>query len=552
MNVAPLTSLRQHPALDSETFHVALRRVTEGEPVATVALGLGVPRSTLRDRLQAHAQCPLPEIIKDAFASAEGERYAARVSLALHVHVRNVCACGLRVVSEFLRATGLDAILGASLGAQWATAVAVDEAIVAYADAQLVAMAPAVKGKEITLALDENFHEGPCLVGIEPASNFVVTETLAPTRDVEQWKSALSPILATLGVNVVQVTSDSGTAILALAENIFKAHHSPDLFHILYDFQRSFAPSLRAVRRTLRRAIEGAEQEIAVVARMKSRWEAMSPQERGRGRAPDFAALGRAQESTFDAAMTDLAALEGHEKAVTAALRTISNAYHPICLATGRRMGETSFRAALCEALDRIRSVVAAFELQHGAPEALAKLDKMGEKMALTLAHIEATWRARAQAAAASPQEKFALETMLAPASYLERLASRTTVLKAHELRKTAKTLRAQAETTLGEERCRALARTGAQMADDFQRSSSMVEGRNGHLSLRHHAFHELSLTKRQVLTALHNFVLTRADGTTAAERFSGVKPTSLLDWLCTHVEALPRARRKSGVMKVA
>ena len=70
-----------------------------------------------------------------------------------------------------------------------------------------------------------------------------------------------------------------------------------------------------------------------------------------------------------------------------------------------------------------------------------------------------------------------------------------------------------------------------------------MVEGRDGQLSLRHHTFHELSPIKKGVLTTLHNYVLTREDGTTAAERLSGAKPESLIDWLCQRVISLPAGR---------
>ena len=53
------------------------------------------------------------------------------------------------------------------------------------------------------------------------------------------------------------------------------------------------------------------------------------------------------------------------------------------------------------------------------------------------------------------------------------------------------------------------------------------LEGRHGSLALRHHHLHGLDrLRKRACLTALHNFFLTRPDGTTA-ERFFGEKPQS-------------------------
>ena len=56
--------------------------------------------------------------------------------------------------------------------------------------------------------------------------------------------------------------------------------------------------------------------------------------------------------------------------------------------------------------------------------------------------------------------------------------------------------------------------------ADRFQRSSSGVEGRNGQLALRHHGRHRLSDRKLAAFTAVRNYHIRRADGTTAAERF--------------------------------
>src|SRR5215468_8868285 len=52
-------------------------------------------------------------------------------------------------------------------------------------------------------------------------------------------------------------------------------------------------------------------------------------------------------------------------------------------------------------------------------------------------------------------------------------------------------------------------------LAEVFQRSSSNVEGRHGYRSLRHHQMRGLDHPrKRACLTAMHNFFLTRADGT--------------------------------------
>src|SRR5205807_200495 len=75
-----------------------------------------------------------------------------------------------------------------------------------------------------------------------------------------------------------------------------------------------------------------------------------------------------------------------------------------------------------------------------------------------------------------------------------------------------------------------ALEREAARCAELFQRSSSCVEGRNGQLSLRHHYLHQLRPRKLKVLTTLHNYLIRRPDGTTAAERFFGAKPGDLFE----------------------
>jgi hypothetical protein len=79
------------------------------------------------------------------------------------------------------------------------------------------------------------------------------------------------------------------------------------------------------------------------------------------------------------------------------------------------------------------------------------------------------------------------------------------------------------------------------ELAEVFQRSSSNVEGRNGYLSLRNHQLRGLDRPrKRACLTAIHHFFLTRADGTTAAERFFGQKPRSMFAAILQSVDLPP------------
>src|SRR6266446_6408162 len=121
------------------------------------------------------------------------------------------------------------------------------------------------------------------------------------------------------------------------------------------------------------------------------------------------------------------------------------------------------------------------------------------------------------------------------------------TVQAGESLRELAKRLRTPlyepggALAALSEAQQSALHQQAQELAEVFQRSSSNVEGRNGYLSLRNHQLRGLDLPrKRECCTAMHNFFLTRPDGTTAAERFFGQKPRSMFATILASVEIPP------------
>jgi len=148
---------------------------------------------------------------------------------------------------------------------------------------------------------------------------------------------------------------------------------------------------------------------------------------------------------------------------------------------------------------------------------------------------------------ALAPSQSFAMHARLIPSYYLDRVASTRTVIQGEPLRALAEHLRTplfDPDGTLGELsviKQNQLKAEAAKLAEVFQRSSSNVEGRNGYLALRNHQLRGLDHPrKRECLTAVHNFLLTRPDGTTAAERFFGQKPRSLFAAILESVEIPP------------
>src|SRR5262245_3615334 len=126
---------------------------------------LEVPRSTLQawriyqDRLDA---CPT---VVTFFHSVPGLASLHRLVLALHVVFVEVGACGIRLVCLLLKITGLDRFVGASYGTQQQVNWHVENAIVAYRQAESARLAHEMPAKDITLAHDETFTGGLALVG---------------------------------------------------------------------------------------------------------------------------------------------------------------------------------------------------------------------------------------------------------------------------------------------------------------------------------------------------------------------------------------------------
>ena len=98
------------------------------------------------------------------------------------------CVCCLQL-------TGLDRFVGASYGTQHQVNRQVEEAIVAYRQEESARLAKDMPAKAITLAKDETFTGGLCLVAMEPKSNYIVLEQAAHGRDQDTWQALMEQAL---------------------------------------------------------------------------------------------------------------------------------------------------------------------------------------------------------------------------------------------------------------------------------------------------------------------------------------------------------------------
>jgi len=197
--------------------------------------------------------------------------------------------------------------------------------------------------------------------------------------------------------------------------------------------------------------------------------------------------------------------------------------------------------------INQIRTLAQHEGLSQSGLERIEKAERVVPKMQATIEFVSGYVGEQVNQLGLAQPASFAMHAKLIPSYYLDRVAQTRSVEGGQTLRDLAEQLRAPLfEPTgvfgaLSQEAQAQLHDEAERLASVFQRSSANVEGRNGYLSLRNHQLRGLDLPrKRACLSAIHNFFLTRPDGTTAAERFFGQKPRSMFAAILDSVELAP------------
>jgi hypothetical protein len=505
-----------------------------------VAQQLGVPDSSFRHCLRTHGQrCRESRSSASQvrfLESPEGLAFLHRLWAAIHLVFVQANDCGLRNVGWFLRLAGLDEFLPNSYGAQQAFARHMETLLADFGREEDQRLAAQMPPREISLCEDETFHPQICLVAIEPVSNFLLLEQYAPQRDTATWTHCLDERLAGWSVTVLQVTSDEAKALIAHAEQSLGVHHSPDLFHVQQDLVRGTSVALAGQTARAHQAVADAGQVTA-----QQRAELTACQEQ----CPQSTQVSELQRQVEQAAAAEaelrqrLAACQQRQQQATEARRRLSRDYHPVDLETGRPRAAEEVGQRLKQDLDQVDEIAVAAGLSVPARQKLSKARRVLKAMQSTIAFFWATVATRLASWNLSPAVTVWMREELIPGLYLAAAAEKATTAAArHQLRGRAEEVLARARSPDGvwgglsvEERADLEAKA-QQCAELFQRSSSCVEGRNGQLSLRHHGLHRLTPRKLGALKVIHNYLVERRDGSTAAERFFGTRPQPLFAWL--------------------
>jgi hypothetical protein len=549
----------RHPRSETVRHLHDQRRPDRSRPsTRDAARSAGVPHTTLHYWQQRQQRTDAPPDVVAFFESPAGLAFLKRLLLALHLVFQQLGTAGIRPLCRFLELAQLAPWVASSYGTHQHLAVLLQDLLGQYDQQQRQQLAPGMTAKDITLCEDENFHgDQPCLVAIEPLSNFLVLETYRPQRDADTWNDAVKTALEGLPVTVIQVTSDLAQGLQTHAKEGLAAQHSPDLMHVQADLHK--ATSL-----PLHRHLETAKQRLPQVQEAVRDWVQRYQRHqagiRSPGRAPNFEQrIGWARQAEHYWEQ-QVEKRQQRQEQVREAIRGLGDDYHPFDAHSGQAVSAEQMQQRLEQRLQTIEQLAEQAEVSDAGQERIAKARRVLPRLLASLVWFWHSMGLLVESLELSESQERAVREYLLPGLYWTAAAERArTAAQKKRLRELARSCLERAWSAgsilsgLGKDLQEVVKRVCTEGVSRFVRSSSCVEGRNGQLSLQHHGCHALSPGKLKALTVLHNYFIERADGTTAAQRFFGQKPVDLFEWLLERFPEPPRpAKRRRKTANVA
>jgi hypothetical protein len=553
-------AVQEQPASQRVTVAERLRQFDERDSPWTsrsqIARELDVPNSTLQAWLQQRrtrlANSGQPREVVQFFEKSAGLAFLHQLLTAGQLVFVQGSNCGLRNFCQFLELSGLNDFVAASYGAQQAVAEEMELLLSQFGEQEDKRLAAHMPPREISIAEDETFHPHICLVSMDLGSNFILLEQYEAKRDASTWNRCLDDRLAFLPITVCQVVSDEAKALLSHTQIHLGVHHSPDLFHVQQETTKATGGALARQTQGAQEAWEKAQQQSTQVREQLAACREQCAQS---SHVQELEQKQQDSEENEAVARQHLSACQDRQQRATTARQGLGQDYHPFDRNDGRALTAEEVATRLTAHFDALDQVALEARLSSGAQAKLAKARRMLGAMQATIAFFWKLVAVRLSAWNLSEPVQQWMREQLIPGHYLGSVASKAKLAEERtRLRKLSEQILARARDptglwgTLDAQQQTDLEHQAQECAELFQRSSSCVEGRNGQLSLKHHALHHLTTRKLRTLTVLHNYFVRRPDGTTAAERFYDQPPRDPFTWLLGRLShpARPRASRSS------
>ena len=460
----------------------------------------------------------------------EGEQWLFRMFFAAQFVFGIMSGIGVEKMSLFFNLLHLEKHVGVSPSSLRNMVKIMEEKVLEYKKIQ-EASHTLSSNSEVVVGGDETFFENIILVLMDISSGYIFMEEESENRTYETWSDKVKDVISKFGINIKYMVSDRAKALIKLASDCMNCLSIADLFHASNEVVKLFGLRLNNKLATIKDKIIKETAALAIMMEMGKNISVIDK-----------------QKSLINVLNQEEAVLVLSIDRYRNILRDISMEVHPFDIKTGGIKSSSNVYDGLMELVIQIKILQEELQIVDNKNRA----NKFSNQVDDIASLIDAWWLwVNKELDDVDQNQRTWLIEALLPALYWKSQAEKT---KSPEIKKEYLAAWQKAQIALdnncltqkltAEERSRWQS-WGEWMITKFQRASSAVEGRNGFLSQMHHNGRGISGRRLKVLTVIHNFVIRRPDGTTAAQRLYQTDFPDLFEWLITQMPELPLPRQR-------
>lgn len=499
----------------------AIRSEPGHRTVRSIATETRIPKSSVqRHQAAIRQRDQFPE--SSLWSTPAGEQWLQRLVVAA-IYVFGIKrGVGAESLCEFFYKLRLEHHIGVSVSSLRKIQEILEGEILTYQKVQHERLSQASTAlPKMCVGVDETWFEQTVLVMMELSSGYLLVEEMTDNHRYLTWQQSIQPVLKQWQGQIQYCVNDRAKALIKLALNDLGCPSIADLFHAMRKLTQGLGQELK--NRLAKRQ-----------RRLRDLKEQASPA------ALEIQILQREVEN-----------LQSAQADFRQHLIQLSLGLHPFDVEA--QSAQTTQQVSL--KLEQQVAKLKQFQKARQLKDATGSINKFNRQIDDLSAIVDLWWAWVHQSLAAQTLTEVLmawLTTILLPLCYWHTQVQRTDKPALNAYHKTAYQQAQSAllahpiTSTLDAQTYRYWAGWANEMVTKFQRTTAAVEGRNGYLTQIHHSRRGLSPRRLQVMTALHNFDLQRADGSTAAKRLFKQDHPDLFQTVLAQMPDLPLPRRRA------
>jgi hypothetical protein len=512
--------------------------------VRAIAGVLNIPKSTIHNHLKRiKKRRKYPE--SHLWDTPEGDAWLRLFFFSTLYTFGLGCNIGADRISRYFKQLRIDTHIGVSPDSLRKRLREMETILAEY---QALSEAQAVHKKQplhITAAADETFFgDILMLVMMDLSSGYLLLEDIADDRTFDTWLEKAKPRLEATNIEIDHLITDRAKALIKLATSGVKCESGSDLFHPLQSLSRGLGKSLKKRYSSVSTALKKSWKDKDILELQEELSEITE------------IPLEKEKETELDAKISEIKNLNEEKerlkedsKRYDETIKNISRDVHAFNIETHQQQCSQDVENKL-EAHAKTLETIEDTHFPDKKKKTVSSFRKQNKALASC---VDVWWyfvlSQLLEFNLSSEEEDWLLHSLL-PAVYWHKQMMKTKEPKRRQRYEVAW----KSALSLWEAHSLTIRMNGENkgkwqdwalcMVDNFHRSSSAVEGRNGTLSQMYHTRRGLTPARLKALTVIFNYDHYRPDGKTPAEKLFNTSFPNVLEWVNEQMGELPLPRK--------